>query len=161
MSNTRYYTGIGSRSTPEPILTQIKDIAAVLEQLGYTLRSGGATGADAAFEAGVSDPKNKVILRPRHSTSAAEELAAKIHPMWSACNEHARKLHGRNVQLVLGELLDIPSEFLIAYTKDGVAQGGTRTGLVLAHQRDIPTFNLAIREDIIRLGAFLNTLRKQ
>jgi hypothetical protein len=42
------YTGIGSRQTPEPILSCIRDLARKLAQDNWTLRSGGASGADAA-----------------------------------------------------------------------------------------------------------------
>ena len=46
----KYYTGIGSRKTPENILKKFKDIATFLETKQYILRSGGAEGADSAFE---------------------------------------------------------------------------------------------------------------
>ena len=51
MSNI-YYTGIGSRETPEEILGWMQDIGWLLGKRGYTLRSGGADGADSAFEKG-------------------------------------------------------------------------------------------------------------
>lgn len=151
----RFYTGIGSRSAPVSECDKLKQIAKHLESIGFVLRSGGAEGADSAFESGVSSPQNKIILRPKHSTLDAEKMASQIHPMWSACNDYARKLHGRNVQLVLGESLNEPSEFVIAWTYDGQDRGGTRTGLVLAKQKGIPVFNLANRQDAIRFGAFL------
>lgn len=52
-NNTLLYAGIGSRETPRSILDLMTAIARKLEALGYTLRSGGATGADTAFEEGV------------------------------------------------------------------------------------------------------------
>lgn len=156
----RLYTGIGSRATPKEELNICAAVAAFLERSGLILRSGGAEGADKAFERGVTDPKNKIILRPKHSTKEAEEIASQIHPMWSACNEYARKLHGRNVQLILGEDLKSPSEFVLAWTFDGKDRGGTRTGLVLAKQRGIPTFNMADDTERIKLAAFLVALRR-
>ena len=48
----RIYTGVGSRETPVPILTVITTLAKVLAQRGWVLRSGGAHGADSAFETG-------------------------------------------------------------------------------------------------------------
>lgn len=48
----KYYTGIGSRETPKPILKLMKDIAFKLCEKGYVLRSGAAPGADTAFEDG-------------------------------------------------------------------------------------------------------------
>jgi hypothetical protein len=155
----RFYTGIGSRSTPSDQLKICTQIATDLEKMGFILRSGGAEGADSAFESGVSNPKNKIILRPKHSTPDAEQIASQIHPAWFACNDYARKLHGRNVQLILGERLNEPSEFVIAWTFDGQERGGTRTGLVVAKQKSIPTFNLANADEAIKFAVFLVTLR--
>ena len=47
-----FYTGVGSRETPEHICRLMKDIAAVAAIRGYTGRSGGADKADDAFETG-------------------------------------------------------------------------------------------------------------
>ena len=44
------YAGIGSRETPKEILKEMTKIGQELESKGYTLRSGGAIGADKAFE---------------------------------------------------------------------------------------------------------------
>jgi hypothetical protein len=157
----KFYTGIGSRNTPVDQQEKITKIASYLEAIVFVLRSGGAEGADSAFERGVKKPENKIILRPKHSTSEAEKIASQIHPMWSACNEYARKLHGRNVQLILGEKLDQPSEFIVAWTFDGKNRGGTRTGLVLAQQRGIATFNLADYADCTKLGKMLFEMRQK
>lgn len=48
----KYYTGIGSRETPEDIQSWMKAFAIRMQKHGYTLRSGGAGGADSAFEHG-------------------------------------------------------------------------------------------------------------
>lgn len=153
-SLAKFYAGIGSRSTPPEECVKLTRIAQILEGRGYTLRSGGAEGADKAFEAGVSDPQNKIILRPRHSTKEAEDMVSKIHPAWHACKDYVRQLHGRNAQIILGLKLDQPVEFVIAWTQ-AVDGGGTRTGLVLAKQRGIPCFNLAKHEDAMKLSDFL------
>lgn len=138
----KYWTGIGSRQAPQDILDQCTLIAGLLERLGMTLRSGGAIGCDQAFERGVENPLLKEILRPKHSTTEAEKRAALIHPRWDLCDEYARRLHGRNVQLVLGNNLDSHSSLLVCWTLSP-EKGGTRTGLVLARSLGIPTFNLA------------------
>jgi hypothetical protein len=46
----KYYAGIGSRETPEILIPIIDDIVICLNKLNYTLRSGGASGADSFFE---------------------------------------------------------------------------------------------------------------
>ena len=59
---TKYYTGVGSRSTPQDIMELMTQVATKLEALGYSLRSGAADGADTAFENGVINPLNKQIF---------------------------------------------------------------------------------------------------
>ena len=56
-----YYAGIGSRETPKNKCRLMTKIAKILSGK-YTLRSGGADGADSAFEAGAGD--NKQIFLP-------------------------------------------------------------------------------------------------
>jgi hypothetical protein len=48
-----WLTGVGSRETPESICHLMRMFAAVTYSLGYRWRSGGAKGADEAFEQGV------------------------------------------------------------------------------------------------------------
>ena len=47
-----FYTGIGARDTGADVLGAMTRIAEGLAELGWTLRSGGARGADSTFEAG-------------------------------------------------------------------------------------------------------------
>ena len=47
-----YYAGVGSRETPQDVLKIMWKIGKHLADKGYTLRSGGARGADAACENG-------------------------------------------------------------------------------------------------------------
>jgi hypothetical protein len=43
-------TGVGSRETTDEALALMAKIARVFSEKGFTLRSGGAKGADSAFE---------------------------------------------------------------------------------------------------------------
>ena len=45
----KYYTGVGSRNTPEHILRFMEAVGERMATLGYIGRSGGANGADKAF----------------------------------------------------------------------------------------------------------------
>ena len=47
-----YYAGIGSRNTPKEVLDVFESIGKYLALQGFVLRSGGADGADRAFERG-------------------------------------------------------------------------------------------------------------
>lgn len=57
-------TGIGARKTPEDILRHMTKIGRALEEIGAILRSGGAAGADLAFEAGFRNPMACEIFHP-------------------------------------------------------------------------------------------------
>jgi predicted Rossmann fold nucleotide-binding protein DprA/Smf involved in DNA uptake len=50
--NLLYYSGIGSRRTPENIQELMVKLGHYLAGRGWVLRSGGAEGADTAFEKG-------------------------------------------------------------------------------------------------------------
>ena len=49
------YAGIGSRETPVRVLEAMRRCAQTLGRAGFTLRSGGAGGADTTFEKGCDD----------------------------------------------------------------------------------------------------------
>lgn len=170
----KYYTGIGSRETPKHICEMMTKIATKLEAMGYILRSGGASGADTAFEDGVET--NKEIYIPwndfngRNSSSngiylyeslnktkEANDIAKTLHPRFDYLTHGAKKLHTRNVHQVLGKDLETPSKFVILYsetTSDGV-KGGTNTAYQLAKRNNIPCFNLYEAGAIIRLTKFI------
>lgn len=150
----KYYAGIGSRETPADVFNKMKVIAYLLDTKGYTLRSGGAKGADLAFEEGAGC--HKEIFRAGDATPEAIKMAAEFHPAWERCNDYARRLHGRNMMIVLGADLQTPVEFIICWTKDGKASGGTGQALRLAEKKGIRVYNLHSKEDQQALAAFLN-----
>lgn len=156
-----YYTGIGSRNTPKEVMEQMTDIAIVLQSKGYTLRSGGADGADTAFEIGAGDlmdiyipwdgfnGREGINYKSLDSSSSdildksvllAKTVISEGH--WNNMGFGAKKLHTRNVSQVLGDDLNTPSKFLICYTDDGKVKGGTATAIKLAINHNIPVFNL-------------------
>lgn len=59
-----FYTGVGNRDTPHEYLEKMTALASLLEKEGCILRSGGAEGADTAFENGVRSLYNKEIYLP-------------------------------------------------------------------------------------------------
>lgn len=165
-TRNKYYTGVGSRETPEEIGKIISDVAVKLEQLGYTLRSGGAGGADSYFAEKV---KGKEIFIPWSSfgtgivpeeTDFAHSLLKEIHPAYDRLSQGALKLHLRNVNQVLGKDLNTPSDFLICWAKtdkQGVPMGGTRTAWKVAEKYNIPCFNLSVQEDFERVVKLIKT----
>ena len=166
----KYYTGVGSRKTPTKMLAAMTRVAGRLEKIGYTLRSGAAGGADAAFEAGVDKLVDSYIPWAGFSGSTsskvgasveAMKIAEELHPAWDRCSQGARKLHGRNVHQVLGDDLRTPSEFLICWTPRGEKVGGTATAINLAEENGVMVFNLALKEEMNDFNLFLISLESR
>lgn len=145
------YAGIGSRRTPSDVQHMMARMAKRLAELGFTLRSGGADGADKAFEAGAT---KKEIFYAQDATPETIAIASKLHPAWHLCNEYARNLHARNVNQILGRDLKSPVDFVLCYTPDGCTHhstktrdtGGTGMAISVASTRDIPVINMANKE---------------
>jgi len=149
---TNTYAGIGARNTPRNVLNLFAHLAHTLEQEDFILHSGGANGADKAFEAGIEDPLNAKIFLPWKNFNnnpstlvvtdpAAFEMAAKFHPAWERCSGAARKFHARNCHQILGLSLDQPVEFVICWTPGGAVTGGTGQALRIAQHHEIPIYN--------------------
>lgn len=179
----KYYTGVGSRETPPHVLEVMEEAAEALANLGWTLRSGGAEGADTAFEKGASKGSKEVLSEiylpwpyfndrdwgTRYRAEyicpldlggywmEAREVAASVHPFWEKCGVGAKALHTRNIFQVLGKKLDKPSKFLICYSvpKGDSVSGGTATAYNLAVEKGVQCFNLYHGEHIARLQKFL------
>jgi hypothetical protein len=156
MDSYKYYTGVGSRSTPENIMNVMGKLAKVLAYNGWTVRSGGAIGADRAFEAGaIAVGGGREIYFARDANAAAMEMASKIHPAWNKCNDYVKKLHARNCFQVLGKDLKTPSSFLVCWTPDGADVGGTRTAIVLARNNNIEVINMGLKHQLDRIVQYI------
>ena len=149
----RYYAGIGSRKTPQDILDKFYRIGAYLAKKGYTLRSGGAEGADSyfAYGAGSENGAKEIYLPWKGFNNNNSELynipigarliAKSIHPAWNNLTTGAINLHSRNICQILGKDLNTPVAFVVCYTENGEEKGGTATALKLAREQGIPVFN--------------------
>ena len=155
-TRTKFYAGIGSRKTPLEILTVMRHAAMALAKNGWTLRSGGAQGADTAFEHGAIDASGcKEIYHATDCTIASMEIARAHHPAWHLCSEYARKLHGRNALIVLGRDLITPSSFVLCWQDPSLTRGGTKMGIAIAEDRDIRVHNLFDPEQRQKVESFI------
>lgn len=152
---SRFYAGIGWRKTPEYIQNIMYSFSNKIEKKHYILRSGGAQGADKAFENGIKSISNKVIYRPKNATIESVKMAASYHDYWESCSMNVRLLHGRNSMIILGDKLDDPVRFVICFTKDGLYSGGTGLALKIAEDHKIPIFNLFFRPVRERIEKFI------
>lgn len=164
------YTGIGSRQTPPDVLADMQLIAGQLARVGWTVRSGGAEGADRAFgDAAAAAGGDVELFLPwpgfaghractlERPSAAALELASQYHPAWSTLRPAARKLHARNCHEVLGADLRSPSRLVVCWTPDGSTTGhgrgagGSGQALRVASSYGVPVVNLALERDRRRL----------
>lgn len=156
----KYYAGIGSRETPKHIQEYLYNLAAFLASKGIVLRSGGAQGADKAFEIGCDKVNgHKEIYLPWAnfegstsnlivSNSKAYEIAEQFHPYWHNLKDGAKKLQARNSHQVLGLDLETPSQFVICWTKEGKSSGGTGQAIRIAKYYGIPVFDAGSYESV-------------
>lgn len=175
---TPAYAGIGSRATPPAVQARMTKIADRLQLRGWILRSGGADGADLAFERGTTAPAAREIYLPwagfNGNTSAlhppsqeAYDIAARHHPAWSSLPRPVRALMARNAHQILGRGLDAPVRMVICWTADGCehastrtrATGGTGLAIALASSLDIPIINLAHADALERIGSIVRSTR--
>ena len=125
------YAGVGSRRTPSDVLDAMSDIAQTLGDAGAALSTGGAHGADKAFETGAlrtdapitvhapwagyngylpgRDPETGIdVVHPKSTQTVAghsyADLAREHHPHWKRCRRGARALFVRNVSILVGAL---------------------------------------------------------
>lgn len=167
------YAGVGARKTPAYVLGAMRNFARQAGAVGFTLRSGAATGADSAFESGSDDShgRKSIFLPWKHFNSRfcdsnvtasipqdAYAIAAKNHPAWQICRSPTRRLMARNVLIVLGAALDKPVDFLVCWTPGGAVTGGTGHTIRVAQSHKVPIFNLAFPECETELRSFIHTL---
>lgn len=166
------YSGIGSRETPHDIRTKMVSIARTHAELGWTLRTGGADGADQAFGLGAQMHKGPFELYlpwqrynghngivPPFNKQACD-MAAYFHPAWGRCTEGAKKMHIRNVYIILGVNLNVPSDFVVCWTPGGNRGGGTGQALRIAEHFKIPIIDLAV-DSMDKLTALVNELKER
>lgn len=174
-----YYTGIGSRNTPHEILKIMEDLAFDLANKGLVLRSGGADGADTAFERGccAANGEKEIYLpwkgfndNPSHLYNISNEAMGLAEVMygnrWPYVKPAVKKLMARNMYQVTGETLKVPSLFVVCWTPDGCETGkersketgGTGQAIQYASTISTPVYNLAKPESLENLKKLIDVL---
>ncbi len=154
------YAGIGSRETPDPILKQMVSLGKFMSS-DWILRSGGARGADSAFEIGctLGGGEKEIILPWRGFNGNGSQLilpefgaifdracaiAEIMHPAWRNLRSSWQRLHARNVLQIMGTDLESPVDLVICWTHKGRTLGDTATGIRLAESLHIPVLNMGL-----------------
>lgn len=155
------YAGIGSRKTPPEILGAMRRLGGLLGTQGWTLRSGGAQGADSAFEEGCTLARGmkEIFYASAGQDRWCRDMAIRYVSQWRRDNwgqtsDYVVSLHARNMKQVLGNNGDDPVDALICWTNNGGPTGGTGTAIRCAMDHNIPIYNLYLDD----YDAILNKL---
>lgn len=151
---TKFYAGVGSRETPEDILARMTKCAVSMRKNGLILRSGGAKGADSAFEDGAGKHK-EIFTANGHIPLWTNVMTDFFHPAPDKLSDYARKLMNRNSLILLGEDGNTPVEFVVCWTKNGEAVGGSGQAIRMAEYFGIKVFNFYNESDIVDLKKFV------
>lgn len=165
----RFYTGIGSRKAPLPILKRAQALGKELAIKGFTGRSGKAEGMDEAFMKGFGEAGSGRFVNylpyPSFRESLAlpagcDDISCYSNDVWKEAvliargiygkgwfeiTPGARDLHTRNVFQVLGDDLKTPSEFVLYWAEPegrNAVKGGTNTAFQVARQFSIGCYNV-------------------
>lgn len=162
----------------------MEDVAEALASRGWGLRSGGARGADSAFEAGAAradgameiflpsarrDKPHGIDASALPVASEARRIAQGLHPAWQRLDAYGHLLMARNVNQVLGPGLDDPVRFVLCWAKGSRLRegrvvdvtGGTGLAVRLAAARGIEVFNLYERDHCLRVERMLEDVRAE
>lgn len=170
----KVYTGIGSRNVPAIYKERIQIIASLLDQVGYTLRSGGADGSDSYFEE-MSTKKeiylpwkyfNKNTSQLYTTPTMAGQLASFHHVVYDKLQPSVKSLMNRNVLQVIGKTLDTPSDFVVCYTEDGCETaihrtsktGGTGLAISLADTIGVKVYNIKNDDSYNELITYIKSM---
>jgi hypothetical protein len=173
-----YYAGIGSRSITDSMYSVCLRVATVLAHEGWVLRSGGASGADTAFEQGcdLAHGEKEIYLPWKgfnenksnlyQISPDAYDYAKTFHPAYSRLTPGAAKLIARDTYQVLGKDLKSPSNIIVycAETDRKGVKGGTGQAVRIAQHHNIPVFNildcykLKLEEIILLIKGRLNNV---
>lgn len=177
-----YYAGVGSRETPEDVLAWMRRAGRILALKGYTLRSGGAPGADTAFEKGCDEVQGRktIFLGWKgfnghtspfvEASPEAYAMAEAFHPGWAHLTRGPRSLMARNSHQIMGLDMKTPVGFVLCYTPDGCLRnedrrtktktragtGGTGQAIGIASAHNIPVYNLQRPEHRLRVETLLD-----
>ena len=110
----------------------------------------------ALFERGAGEDKQIFLPAPGWRGSAsqfhpdalppelwqrARAIAAAAHPAFAGLDPFIQALHTRNVFQVLGPELNAPADFVLCWTADGEASGGTGQAIRIAAAHGVPVYN--------------------
>lgn len=178
----KIYTGVGARESPARILAMMSAVARKRSR-SHIVRSGGARGADTAFECA----QRKEIYLPfpnfnnkegyhqysKELTQFAIDVLNKVLPYeYNSLSPTTKAMFRRNVFQITGLPRDgiiTLTGSLLCWTPDGAESaeeyvrgvtGGTGVAILIADHFDVPIYNLACMETYKQVLNYIKSVRK-
>jgi len=153
----KFYTGTGSKETPQEIQDIMFKLAEKLAKQNVILRTGEAYGAEWAFKKGChhASGQREIYLGYQESKDSLA-MARELYPEWMQFPIHERREHAVKVNQVLGKALIQPSTCLILWTPDECITfnqktqntGHSATAIGIANRFNIPVYNLKRKDHL-------------
>lgn len=158
------WTGIGARETPQEIFDLMIEISLYMNDWNWILRSGGAAGADTAFEMGTNkkeiylpwknfrdNPSSLYLFSSSVNSGSAIAMAEKVWDLrykagnvkvkWNSLKDVTKKFMIRNIFQIFGAEVNNLSRMIFCWTKDGEASGGTGMAIFTAEMFNKAQYN--------------------
>lgn len=149
------YCATGNMEIGMKVKNILVEIGRVLALNGYTLRSGGAPGAESAFEEGCDsvggkkeiylpfegyNNKTTGVVTDMTNEEEAIKIAQRYYLLWFKLSNKVKQMLTRYSWAVLGRNLDDPVDFVIAYIRE---DGKTTEQVVrVANGSNITVYNI-------------------
>ena len=143
----KYFGVIGDQEVDDSIKPMMLKVSKYLTEQGYTCVHGGNMGTEMTFAKGAK--YEKMILPwngfnhmrgPIHNPpQKAYDLAAEVYPKWWKASKGMKKILARNAQVIFGENLDSPVEFLMTWGNNRITEHAES----LARLHYVPVYNLS------------------
>lgn len=153
------YACTGNEDAPPEIKAKFIEIAKMLENSGYTLRTGGMDGVEEMVENSVTKKEVHLPFRDFNgkqsrftfNSDRAYAIAKKYHPTFDGLSKGVKCFLAKNARLILGNNMTSPALFLLTWTEDGATSSRDRTArtgfaghaIAIAAGIGIPVINLA------------------
>lgn len=176
------YAGIGPRDAPGVIRDQMTAIGIMLQEAGFILRSGDGIGSDQAWAEEVPDWRTEIFIVSQKPNCSHGIIPNFTQEQWDFANKHfgmhrtgsgkvplnlltqseyVQALFCRNLNILLGEDLQQPVDFVAYWWKEDKPHGwasGTGHTVSMANELGIPCFNIGIPEQQDAMQVLVNKL---
>lgn len=170
------YGVAGNENPPAQVIAAIERLVKLLEQRGYTMRSGGVRGVEDIAEKSIP-PNGKMEIhlpwrdfeqkasRYTFNSDHAKAIARMFHPAFDTMKPAGQAFLCKNARVILGNNMKSPVLFLLVWTEDGaetLVERVARTGyaghsISIAAHLGVPVFNLGKPDAEQRLMSYLDS----